>query len=326
MARSSKSISDDCSALAFYGIRPSPKAAEDFYHAMVEWFDRLGHPPDKGGVTAPGFGTQLGSFQRLNAKLAKKGFRKVTGVTLVATTPGAEYWESDCYASACYMGDDDELTAYIVARSSVATLSATSLLPVAREVAQLLKPVYGIGYTRSHRLDAGFYAIGLNFDPGDLTAEELEEQEWIGTWGETLFEDQVYRKGILRDVYPWNFLTRSHLKKKVEGVPLEQWIRQNTRRGRLSEFGRGMHLWEVAEKHISAVRQTLLRAGLILEPEEDDYVDPEINAEEGLAVVFRTFGVSPEDMIVFDGTGKKIPTDEVKKIVKRGGQKRTGKK
>jgi hypothetical protein len=326
MARASTSISDKCSALAFYGIRPSAQAAEAFYHAMVKWFGELGYPPDKGGVTAPGFGTQLGSFQRLNASLAKKGFRKVTSVELVATTPGAEYWSSDCYVSASYVGDDETLMAYIVARSSVATLSATSLLPVAGEVARLLKPVYGIGYTRSHRLGPGFYAIGLNYDPDDLTEDELEEQEWIGTWGETLFEDQVYRKGILRDVYRWNFLTRPHLKKKVGGVPLEQWIRQSSRRGRLGEFCKGMSLWEVSEKQITPVRKTLRRAGLILEPTPDeDEEDTGITPEESLAAVFRTFGVSPEDMIVFDGSGNEVPTEEVKKIVKRGRKKRSEK-
>ena len=212
-------------------------------------------------------------------------------------------------------------------RSSVATLSATSLLPIASEVARLLKPIYGIGYTRSHRLDAGFYAIGLNLDPGDLTPEERKEQEWIGTWGETLFEDQVYRKGILRDVYPWNFLTRPHLKKKVDGVPLEQWIRQSSRRGKLGEFSKGMSLWEVGEKQIPAVRKTLRQAGLILEPTPDeDEEDAGITPEKSLAVVFRTFGVSPEDMVVFDGSGNEVPTEEVKKIVKRGRKKRTEKK
>ena len=192
---------------------------------MVKWFGELGHPPDKAGY-GPRICAQLGSFDRFNAKLAKKGFRKVTGLTLVATTPRAQIWSDDYYVTASYMGEDDELTADVVARSSVATLSATSLLPVARELAAILKPAYGIGYTRAHRLDPEFYAIGMNVDRDDLTPDELAEQDWIGTWGETLFTDQVYRKGILRDVYRWNFLTRPHLKKKVGGVPLDRWIRQ----------------------------------------------------------------------------------------------------
>lgn len=320
MARVSKAISDECSALAFYGIRPSTQAADAFYHAMVKWFTELGHPPDKAGIAAPGFGTQLGSFRRFNAKLERTGFRRVTGVDLVATTPRARFYSSDYYVSASYDGDTDSLMATIVARSSVATLSAASLLPVARMVVGMLKPVYGIGYTRPHRLDPVCYAIGLNFDPGDLTAAEEAEQDWIGTWGETLFADQVYRKGILRDVYRWNFLTRPHLNKKVAGVPLAQWIRTGPRRGTLGEFVRGMHLWEVPTKDVPKVRRALLGAGLILEPEEEEEEEESgWTPEESLAFILGDQPV--DDVIVFDGTGKEVPTDEVKKIVRRGRKK-----
>src|SRR5262249_23943762 len=103
MARASTAVSDHCSALAFYGIRPSAAAAEAFYHSMVKWFTDLGHAPDKAGVTGLGFGSQLGSFGRFDAKLKRTGFRKVTGVTLIATTPKARIWGSDYYVSASYM-------------------------------------------------------------------------------------------------------------------------------------------------------------------------------------------------------------------------------
>jgi hypothetical protein len=327
MARASKGISDDCSAVAFYGIRPSAQAVEAFYHTMVKWFGELGYPPDKAGVTAPGFGSQIGSFARFNAKLAKTGFRSVTGVNLVATTLRARDWESDYYVTASYMGGDDELTAYVVARSSLATLSATSMLPVARVVAKILKPVYGIGYTRLHELYPDCYAIGLLIDRGELSGDALREEEEIAAWSETLFTDHAYRKGILRDVYRWNFLTRPHLTKKVGSVSLEQWIRQSSRRGKLSEFCKGLSFWEVAEKQIPAVRKTLRRAGLILEPtpdEDEEDTESTFTPEEALAIVI---GDQPaEDLIVFDSVGNEIPTEEVKKIIKRGSQKQSAKR
>jgi hypothetical protein len=288
---------------------------------MVRWFGEVGYPPDKAGVTGPGFGSQLGSFDRFNARLAKKGFRKVTGIDLVATTPGAKIWSDDYHVAAAYMGDEDLLTADVVARSSIARLSATSLLPVARELAAILKPVYGIGYTRSHQLDPTSYAIGLLVDRGELTGAAAREEAEIAAWSETLFEDQVYRKGILRDVYPWNFLTRPHLKKKVAGVPLEQWIHQNPRRGTLSKFGRGMHVWEVARKDIPSVRRTVRQAGLILEPEEDEDDDVESGWTPEAALAFVLKDTPVEDLIVFDGEGNPIPTRKVKQILNRGRKK-----
>src|SRR5213075_381471 len=104
---------------AFYGIRPSARAAEGFYHAMVEWFGRLGCPPDKAAVWAPGFGKNLGSFARKNVKVEKTGFRAVTHITLVSTTPSAELWGRDYYVIASYTSHTDvgdKLTAVMVAR------------------------------------------------------------------------------------------------------------------------------------------------------------------------------------------------------------------
>jgi hypothetical protein len=323
MARASNGVSDECSGLAFYGIRPGARAAEAFYDAMVAWFRRLGHPPDKLGVSAPGFSRHFESFRREDARLRRSGFRRVGGIELVATTPRAEIWGRDYYVTASYMTGPDELTAYLVARSSLATLSAASLLPVAREVAAILKPVYGFGYTRSHELHPAEYAIGLNVDRGPLTGGAAREQERIVAWGETLSEGQVYRQGILRDVYRWNFLTRPHLRKKVGRVPLGRWIRQEARRGTLGEFGGGMHFWEVAKRHLPAVRRALRRAGLIFEPEPEDEEDPGVRytPEESLAFMLRHFGVSPDDVVVFDGTGREVPTEEVKKVVRRGRRK-----
>ena len=320
MARVSKDVSDDCSALAFYGFRPGARAVEGFYRTMVGWFGQLGHPPDKAGVTAPGFGSKLGSFERFNTKLEKTGFGKVGGVNLIATTPGAKDWGSDYYLTASY--DDELLVATIVARSSLATLSAASLLPVAREVAEFLKPVYGIGFTRACELDPEGYSIGMVVDRDEPTDEELDEEARIAAWSETLFEDKVYRKGILRDLYPWNFLTKPHLAKMVNGVPLDEWIRQGTRRGTVGEFTAGMSFWEVARKDIPEIRQTLRAAGLILEPEEDEDEEPtEIRwtPEQSLAAMIGD--QAPEDVIVYDSEGNEIPTEEVKKILNRGRKK-----
>ena len=289
MTRPSKSISDDCSALAFYGIRPSPKAAEDFYHAMVEWFGRLATRRTRAGLRHPvRYATRL--LPTPERQAGEEGLSKVTGVTVVATTPGAEYWDSDCYAAASYMGDDDELTAYMWRgpRSPRCRQRPCCRLP---EVAQLLKPVYGIS-TPIGRLDAGFYAIGLNFDPGDLTPRNSRNRSGSARGARHSLRDQVYRKGILRDVYPWNFLTRPHLKKKVDGVPLEQWIRQNARRGGSASSAAGCISGNWLRNTFRGPPNSL-RAGLILEPEEDDYVDPEITPEESLAVVFRTFESHP---------------------------------
>jgi hypothetical protein len=265
MNTDSKTISEECSVVAFYGIEPSEKAAESFYCTMVEWFNELGCPPDKAGVTGPGHSDTIVSFTRVNAKLQKSGFADVSDIELISTTPGAQIVAHDYYLTATYNGRDENWYAFIVARSSLVTLSPTSMLPVARTLIQGLKPSYGIGYEMEHRRGPEWDVVGFGYGGEILTGEAYEEARNRARWCDMGMVHQVYREGLLRDVYPWNFLTKPQLVKQVDGVPLEQWIEQDARRGTLSPLCAGVSLWEVADANIPEVRQTLRKAGAIFD-------------------------------------------------------------
>jgi len=325
-----KQLAEECSALAFYGIRPNPKAAEAFYRAMVEWFHQLGYPPTMAGVGGPGFGDRMGSFRGANAKLQKRGFRKVRSFDLEATFPDDPRSDRrDYHVAAHYNAERDSLSADVIARSSLATLSAKSLLPIARAMVRELKPDYGFGFTREYQWEPAFYVLGINteyYANGSFhqAVEDDDEAGQNAEWSLTGMSEQVYRKGILRDIYRWNFLTRPQLKRRVGKSTLERWIRQDPRRGALGAFEGNMVLWEVNKRNIPGIRTALRQAGAILESseEEDDY-ESTWTPEESLAWVL---GDRPEDFTVFDGTGKEVPTEEVKKIVKRGRKKLSQKK
>src|SRR5262245_2142783 len=269
-----KLLFEECSAVAFYGFRPSAKGAEAFYRAMVEWFNQLGYPPTTAGVGGAGFGSGMGSFRRASAKLEKRGFRKVRSFELEATLPddpGSD--RRDYYVSAAYDADRDGQYVDMIARSSLATLSATSLLPIARAVALNLKPDYGIGFTRRYEWTPEFYVMGMNteyYARGDFHPAAVDDDEAgrIAEWSLTGMPDQVYRDGVLRDVYPWNFLTRPQLRRRIGKVSLERWIQQDARRGTLGAFAGDMFLWEVRQRNIPGVRKVLRQAGAILESSE----------------------------------------------------------
>src|SRR5262245_59260145 len=243
-------LAEQCAGLAFYGFRPNPKGAEAFYRAMVEWFGQLGYPPTMAGVGGPGFGDRMGSFRGANAKLEKRGFGKVRSFDLEATLPDDPRSERrDYYVAAHYNADRDSLSADVIARSSLATLSSKSLLPIARALVRELKPDYGFGFTRPYEWDPAFYVIGMNteyYANGELhsAAEDEDEEGRIAEWSYPGMSEQVYRKGILRDVYRWNFLTKPQLKRRIGKLTLERWIRQDPRRGSVGAFEGDMVLWE----------------------------------------------------------------------------------
>jgi hypothetical protein len=138
------------------------------------------------------------------------------------------------------------------------------MLSIARPVAQALKPVYGIGYTREHRLGPELYAIGIVQGLG-LSGPEDEEALIISKWSYIGMVNQVYRDGLLRDVYPWNFLTQPQLSRPVGAVSLQEWIQSDPRHGTLSVLCDRVCLWEVSEADIPDIRQKLRQADVIFD-------------------------------------------------------------
>jgi hypothetical protein len=313
----SSAISEECSAVVFYGISSDSGTAESFYGTVVEWFNRLGHPPDKVAIHGPGHSGRLGSFARGNARLQKAGFDGIIGFEVNSSTPNA-ITGHNYFLTATYGGDAESLFADVVARSSVAKLSPTSMLPIARTLTQVLKPAYGIGYVRDHRLGPELYALGICYGGDDVPmGEAYEEARNISRWCDTGMVNQVYRNGTLRDVFPWNFLTRPQLVRDVGGVPLEDWIRQDARRGTLNAFCNGLSLWEVANASIPVIRRELRQARVIFNWEQFADKDlKQLSPNESLRMVLD--GVDLQDVQVLRGdTGQEIPTEEVRKIVQK---------
>jgi hypothetical protein len=263
MKASFKTTSEECSAIAFYGIEPSANAAEKLYHRLIMWFQELGNPPDKIAIKGLGYSGKLVPFIRGNTSLHKAGFDGIIVFELVCTSPNAQIWGRDFELTASYNADDGGLHADIIARSSVASLSPTSMLPIATAMCQILKPSYGIGYRRERSLGPELYAIGLAKGLG-LTGADYEEAVHISRWCDGM-DDRVWTQGLLRDVYPWNFLTAPQLARPVGRASLEKWIRQDAKHGTLLALCNGITLWEIMDADISAVRQALAQAGVIFD-------------------------------------------------------------
>ncbi len=231
-------------------------ALAHFYQNVVDWFTSLGYRSNKMGINGSR-GGKLGSFEHANAKLLKTGFEGVFDFEVISAIPGGRR-PNDYVLTAICSRDVRRSYVSVVARSSIASLSNASMLPFVRTIIQDLKPTYGIGYTRDHSLGPQFYAVGICYGGDDVpTGQAYEEQRNIGRWGDLGMDKQVYRDGLLRDVYPWNFLTKPQLTKLVDGITLEKWIRQDPRRGTLGELSGDVLLWELDSAELPWVRQAL---------------------------------------------------------------------
>lgn len=256
-------FSDEVSVIAFYGIDPSPEAIRCFYLQALNWFEALGYSIDMMAVEGPGFSGQYRTFKRTHPKLQKAGFSSITSFSLATLLPDGKDPLFDFLIDiACRT--DNRLVAYIAVNSGVLKLPSEAMSRMADSAIACLKPIYGIGYKRSRQDGPTLYVVGIGQGGREvLTGAAYEEAVRHGHWGRLGVKRQVYREGVIRDVYPWNFLTASHLTAQVNNRVLQDWIQEDEQRGHLKPLNDDVWLWEVNEENRLAVRSTLWNAGII---------------------------------------------------------------
>lgn len=258
-------LSNERFVLAFYGIASSPMAGKEFFQTVEQWFSAIGYHPDKLGVAGKYYGGKIANFSRSKKYLEKTGFAELQSFDMHASLPNAKVPGMEYYVSASFSCHSDDGGYAIVAVPS--SFSDKHIwLPVAHNIINNLHPIYGIGYKRKLELGPVKYALGIcqGLEIG-LTGEAYDEARNISRWCDMGMVKQVYRKGLLRDVYPWNFLTHLHLDWNINGKSLKQWISQEDNHGYLIPIIEGEFLWEVKETHIPELRRILHDQGRIFD-------------------------------------------------------------
>lgn len=255
------SDTDMRTVVGFYGGQFKSERLESLYSSLVTWFDGLDGSPDKLGVHGGSFNGKVGAFRTNDSKLRKSGFDGVEGFSLYSLTPGGEVplwdWQFSAEVTA------KSATCAIGASPSTAPLPGDALLSISTTVVKTLAPSYGIGFQREMRLGPTMYVTGLvqGLQPW---GDEKPEGEKIEAW-KTGIKNKVYEQGILRDVYPWNFLTDLQLSRQIEGKSLKQWIKAHPEFGTLSAVAENMYVWEIPGSQISRVCSVLQNARIVFD-------------------------------------------------------------
>lgn len=132
-----------------------------------------------------------------------------------------------------------------------------------------LNPDYGIQYWRERRLGPDWYVTGITQGLSFVIPEQDEEAHVISHWGGLGMQERLYNQGIMRDVYPANYLNSSQLgmplrgKNRWKSVTLEEWITLESGRGVIKPVNEKLKLWQLSNAEIAAVRPVLWDAGII---------------------------------------------------------------
>jgi hypothetical protein len=71
-------------------------------------------------------------------------------------------------------------------------------------------------------------------------------------------------RGVFRDVYPRNVITKEHLSVKLGSLTMQDWINADSSRGTLDPIENALYLWTVPSECINQVRLEMRRHNLLI--------------------------------------------------------------
>jgi hypothetical protein len=203
-------------------------------------------------------------YQRRSPKLLKLFNRDDVIGFSAAHVPSADTDAATLGSVLVHSSDHDFV---VTARADLLIPTSAALIPIAKEVAEACLIRYGYSYVIDKYYGPFFHAVGMFFRHAfrkDLPPLEGTERKRTGDWSRA--SDEVKISGVLRDVFPLNFLSEVHRRVIIEGVPLFDWISQDESRGRLEQIIPTLWAWQVPEDKCIEFGDLFESAGLLVPP------------------------------------------------------------
>lgn len=265
-----------CTAIALYDldikfIQESKNIRKLFYY-LENWFNKNTWPPVRmslDGKNVPK-STQTRTFKYYKKLIEKVYFEEITGFWIGATPPNhnSDLFDSVLSAGLSLAQDSRHKRFALYFHNDIIPHNWDYIESLAKDILQWVKAGYGIAYQRDFDKGPGLYASGMITGPDRYCHSEdtiiERELDNISKWFHIYGEPEDYHHGDLRDIYPLNFLSETHLKRDVHGKTLKEWIGSNSDHGTLKPLTDILWSWRVPEDKIDSIREALKDTGIIL--------------------------------------------------------------
>lgn len=247
-------------ALVLHDFQKDPVDLRGWFYYIEDWFKKGGLVPSRISGRA---GKTVG-FEREKKRLEKEDFKSIRdGVWIGALPPkvGTEMFDF-IFAAHLYRHPRGTATMVLCWDSQLINFKRDYMETLIKGFYSYLEPSYGYGYQREFKFGPSFYPFGVLVGIDSFS----EEANQITKWGnEYNYSDGNYKTGMLRDIYPINFLSKTHLSQKVGGTTLQNWIESTPQHGELqSLIEEQFWSWWVHEGKIPVVREELRPTGLLV--------------------------------------------------------------
>lgn len=252
--------SGECSVIAFYGTHLNPEKLNGLYHEFVHWFTLLDHPVQKMSIKGVAWKKKLGAFSVRSREIVQSGFADVIGFSMYSLVPSGDtpLWD---WCVTCEVVSQEPCVLF-GCRSSIAGLADSQLRSMAEFVLSATDAHYGIGFRRDIAKGPTLYAVGIAQGLNPWGTELLEVKS-VSQWEKYGLPSRCFDLGFIRDIYPLNYLNHKQMSRMVFKVPLIDWIRADSERGKVERIADGLSLWTVPDANIESVRAALTGSGLL---------------------------------------------------------------
>jgi hypothetical protein len=235
--------------------------ARKLYHFNVDLFAKLQHPANFVAFTR---GESFGKYRRLTKQAERTlEHEDLTGVALSHVPPQAtDPTQLELLSASAGLSQFK-----FNGRIEFVDLDAITSM-VVPAVTAIYPGTYGYGYILDAAYGPGFHAVGMLYmcwpDRDKVPSLPRDEEKRCSRWFPSDQRNEALAKGLLRDVYPMNYLTDVHTRHKIDGQRLFDWIEHDTARGTLAKIRPGAWLWRVAEDRCMELGERLQAAGLLI--------------------------------------------------------------
>ncbi len=234
-----------------------------FDHLRKEWL-AIGTVPSRLAAVGDGIPKDYAAFPKRRADLEANRFATIESFSM---TELAEGGASEIFDWTAY--------AIVIKRTGVLEFGWTSSsartddrppLTLFSSLRREHSGRYGYLFRQAMGFGPKCYALGLSY--GNIASQRTREHELnISWWGHTaISDDRTIASGLLRDIYPRNFLSDPYLDAPIgrTAMTLREWIEDNPdSRGSLGPFTETLTEWRPPVDRIPAIREALYRAGRV---------------------------------------------------------------
>ena len=241
--------------VVFYGIQKESIQWQELYEFALNFIESHNQKPSRMTLTGEQVkpSSKTKSFKHYNKIITALEFNGIDGFWIGAgypENPGGD--QDDCFIGFyvdCHYGK--ELFLYF--RNELLGYDADLLKKIAVNLSCNTESQFGAAFQINQRLKDPSRYVSAILSDGDN--QEMEEN--ILNWDRAYNDKESYKTGDLRDLYPLNFISETHLQRDVFGQSLRQWIESDLVRGTLEPLNGALWTWEIPQENISDLRLQL---------------------------------------------------------------------